>query len=244
MNDTHIDALTPVLDWWNLMTYEFALNGLRTVRHSSQLFGNAEDPTRGAGQSSYLTFENAVRWFKKHGAKPEQLVMGIPAYGRAYSGVEGGMNGLYGRSDGRSPQQMALSDVLSRIDSGALTYYWDDEAKAPYASSDDGTVISFDDARSVREKCAYINKEDLGGAMIWDMYFDSPDTDKSLANTAFQSLEGEKVKRPALVPYEKRSRYCNIGEKRTKKGSSSGSTKGTSISRIGLLGSALIPFMI
>ncbi len=47
--------------------------------------------------------------------------------------------------------------------------YWDDVAKAPYLFNPQTKVfITYDDERSIREKCAYIKKHNLAGAMFWE----------------------------------------------------------------------------
>jgi chitinase len=47
--------------------------------------------------------------------------------------------------------------------------YWDDVAKSPYLFNAEKKIfISYDDERSIKEKCDYIKKYNLRGAMFWE----------------------------------------------------------------------------
>lgn len=51
------------------------------------------------------------------------------------------------------------------------TRYWDDVQKAPIAYGD-GMWTGYEDSQSIQEKIDYLNENELGGAMIWEMSMD------------------------------------------------------------------------
>ncbi|MGL5149860.1 MAG: glycosyl hydrolase family 18 protein [Clostridium sp.] len=48
-----------------------------------------------------------------------------------------------------------------------LKEYWDDTAKAPYLYAEDGAFFTYDNKRSIAEKCKYVNANQLGGIITW-----------------------------------------------------------------------------
>jgi chitinase len=78
-------------------------------------------------------------------------------------------NGLYKRADTgmRGGGFTFIKDSLEN--KKGYTKYWDDVAKAPYLFNPETKhFITYDDERSIREKCAYIKKNNLAGAMFWE----------------------------------------------------------------------------
>jgi chitinase len=62
----------------------------------------------------------------------------------------------------------------SLVNQKGFVRYWDDESKAPYLFNTDQKIfITYDDEQSVKEKCKYIKKHKLAGAMFWE-YFSDP----------------------------------------------------------------------
>jgi chitinase len=72
-----------------------------------------------------------------------------------------------------------LKDSL--INQRGFKAYWDKKAAAPYLFNDSTRqFISYDDERSVKLKCRYVNKHKLGGVMFWEY---SSDLNKYLLTT-------------------------------------------------------------
>jgi chitinase len=60
-----------------------------------------------------------------------------------------------------------LKDSL--VNKKGYTYYRDEDAKAPYLfNSEKLEFITFDDEWSVENKCKFVKKYHLAGAMFWD----------------------------------------------------------------------------
>ena len=68
--------------------------------------------------------------------------------------------------------------------------FWDDAAKVPWAwspSAHGGHFISYDDPESIQLKMDYINDNNLGGAMFWEV---TADREAELLDVIYQALEG------------------------------------------------------
>ena len=58
-----------------------------------------------------------------------------------------------------------------------LKEYWDDYAKAPYLyDPNGGAFFSYDNVRSIQEKCKYVKEHKLGGMIAWMASQDNPTT--------------------------------------------------------------------
>ena len=58
-----------------------------------------------------------------------------------------------------------------------LKEYWDDSAKAPYMYNEStGAFFTYDNVRSIQEKCKYIKDNNLGGMIAWMAGQDKPTT--------------------------------------------------------------------
>ena len=65
-----------------------------------------------------------------------------------------------------SPADTALT-MRYYIDKNGYTYYWDDEAQAPYLFNG-STFLSFDDPRSLKAKAEYVKEKGYGGIFYWE----------------------------------------------------------------------------
>jgi chitinase len=103
------------------------------------------------------------------GVPAKKLVVGMGFYGKGWEMETADNNGLYRKARGsaRAGGFDYLKDSLEN--KNGFIKYWDDVAKAPYLFNPQTKVfISYDDERSIREKCAYIKKYKLAGAMFWE----------------------------------------------------------------------------
>src|SRR4051812_4145490 len=108
------------------------------------------------------------------GCARDKLNIGIPTYGRAFSGNDpikswgqsgGGSGGLTSKYVGESGIQTYF-EVCMKLKSEGFKRYWHPGHQSAIAYKS-GTWIGFDDPDGVRVKCEYVKKERLSGAMIW-----------------------------------------------------------------------------
>ncbi len=166
-----IGNIHPYLDFINLMTYDFHGAWGSTTNFHSALKGTTDDPT----WSAKFWADNAIEAWLAGGVPPEKLVLGVPFYGRGWTGVSPGPNGdgLFQAGSGAAPgtyeagmeDYKVLKDLIPTYNS-----YFHSEAEA-FWIYDSGTGIfwSFDDTASMTNKMNYIKANDLGGAMFWEL---------------------------------------------------------------------------
>ena len=198
-----IEALSNVLDWINVMTYD--LRGawdLTATAHHSGMFENPDDPNDGNSIAEKYNVNWAIQEFLAQGADPNKIVIGLPFYSRSWGGVQDplGNGGLYqpatsvppGTWDDWSSGATGINDyfeIEEFLNSGLYTRYWDDVAKVPYLYSPSqygGHFVSYDDPESLGIKIDYILENELGGAMFWEI---TGDRNETLLDVLVEGLE-------------------------------------------------------
>ncbi|KAH6871061.1 ThEn42 [Thelonectria olida] len=157
-----------LLDYVNLMAYDYAGSWSGATGHSANLFENKEDP-----DSTPFNTDSAVRAYLEGGIPPRKLVIGMPIYGRSFEGTEGMGQAFSGVGSGSWENGAWDYKVLPKA--GAAVHY-DGNAHA-YYSYDPGTqeLISYDTPDAVR------------GSMFWEASSDRSDSD-SLIGASYQAL--------------------------------------------------------
>jgi len=153
------------LDYVSLMTYDYSQDSLHMAIHHTNLYPSKKYtlPAQNSVYQSVIDFEAA-------GVPASKLVIGIAFYGRGEGVVAGSQNGIGEKmSDIRvhGGGYTYLKDSL--VNKKGYTYYQDNDAKAPYLfNSEKLEFITFDDEWSVENKCKFVKKYHLAGAMFWD----------------------------------------------------------------------------
>jgi chitinase len=176
-----IAAVSPHLDWFNLMTYDFVNSLTSYTGHHTGLFAAKGSP-EGA-----RTTARAVRQFLAAGVPPGKLVIGAAFYGRDFADVSTDNYGLYqryGRYQGEHPWPELKTDYINH---NGYVRYWDAAAQAPWLwNAQTRHFISYDDPQSIAAKTAYIRAQHLGGIMYWEQHLDPSD---ELLDAAWQGLQ-------------------------------------------------------
>jgi chitinase len=160
--------ITPLLDFINVMTYDYH-SGSSTTGFNSPLYGAKGDPT------PVFNIDATMRRFLDAGVPANKLLLGIPFYGRGYGGVASANDGLFQAATGR-PTAWRDRDgdwsVLSqtRLRDPKYVRHWEPDARVPWLyDSTSGTWVSYDDPQSIGEKVRYVREHSLGGVMIWEL---------------------------------------------------------------------------
>jgi chitinase len=120
---------------------------------------------RGDLDNTAANVDESVRFLMQEGAERDKLIVGIPAYGIAFTLKDPNNNGVSALTTSGDGHQ-GYHEICQKVHSGALNYRWEDQQRVPYAFS--GTYwIGYDDVRSVTEKAHYINNHGYGGGMFW-----------------------------------------------------------------------------
>jgi chitinase len=158
------------LDWINEMAYDFFNSLTPTTGHQAGLyrseFASATDRNGDAAVKQYLGA----------GVPPQKIVLGVPFYGRGFTGVtslNNGVNQPYEKYGGDFSYDELAEKLIGKQ---GFVRHWDDRAKAPYLwNSASRTFISYDDSQSIAIKACYVREKHLGGMMFWDLGSDRDD---------------------------------------------------------------------
>jgi chitinase len=183
-----LTLIHPLLDWINLLTYDFSTASSRRTNFIAPLFTHGGILDVDAAVQSYLTA----------GVPADKIVMGVRFVGTGWQGVGSTNNGLYQTNTGPAK---GTWDPLTAAPSGSFGYQdiednylpgytrsWDQEAQVPWLySPDTGIMISYEDPQSLTSKTGYALSNQLGGIMIWELAAD--DARGTLVNTLSAALE-------------------------------------------------------
>jgi chitinase len=153
--------MAPVLDWINVMTYDFHSGG-RRAGFNSALY-NHDDPTNARANT-----DAAVQALLTKGVPRTKLVVGVPFYGRGWRGVE--PPGLWVEGSGTIQIGGYRAIAANQLQSSAFVRHWDDVAKVPWLYNGDAKEwITYEDAQSMQIKGQYVVDQGLAGAMFWEL---------------------------------------------------------------------------
>jgi chitinase len=166
---TEMDKVQGSVDFVNLMTYDFREAGGDSLSgHHANLYPSPRDPDQRSAAGSVAAFLAA-------GVPAARLVLGVPFYGRAWTGVTSENDGLYAPSAGGAADLDTRYEALAArlVDRNGFARRWDAAAQAPWLWNAEGrTFVSYDDPESLRAKCRYIREKGLAGAMFWEYFSD------------------------------------------------------------------------
>ena len=153
INNVEIDKIAPLINYFNLMSYDFNAGetGETAGRHQSNLFPS--DLSLGN-----VSVNTQVQNLIAAGMPSYKILMGIPFYAR------------YGATSTRT-----FDDIRQNyLNVNGYTVRFDSVAKAPYIVDASGNfVYSFDNPVSIFYKGRYIEENCLGGIFSWQSAMDS-----------------------------------------------------------------------
>jgi chitinase len=172
------------LDFATVQGYDFHGTWEATTNHQSALFQPAGQPVL-----PDFTADGAIDAWIERGAPRGKLVLGLPFYGRGWTGVSAANAGLFQPSTGAAPGtwEPGVEDykALKPRVGGGFTVHRD--TRAGFAWLFDGTTFwTFDDPVVMRQKARYIRDRRLGGAMVWSL--DADTADAELIKTIYDGL--------------------------------------------------------
>ena len=189
LSKLNIEGIDPYVDFYNVMTYDFHGGWEPSTGHQAAMTGDVKG----------YDVLNAIEQFEKAGVSSDKVVVGAPAYTRAWGDVSAGNSFGYAQS-GDSRQAPGsfeagtydYKDILTGVNEGAYDLIWDDNSKAAFVyNSSEGIWSSMETTATIAGKAAYVEAADLGGMMFWALSSDTLD-DQSLITTAYDVLNGGK----------------------------------------------------
>jgi hypothetical protein len=183
-NAKHISwrEIAASVDFINLMTYVYAGTWTGHSAHNANLHAPS-----GFSDGSPLSVAGSTKeTVERYGVPPEKVVMGLAFYGIQFSTDR--MGQPFPERARFKGEEISYTQVERLSQSGEYNRLWDDAAKVPYLErKTGGHTLSYDDPRSIAEKCAYASKLGIGGVMIWylggDLVRGQPVLQHALAKT-------------------------------------------------------------
>lgn len=169
-NHVELDRITPLVDWINVMTYDFHDRGSPIANFNAPLRSPVGDVAPSYNVDSSLAMYLAA------GVPPAKLVVGVPFYGRAYGRVAAEHDGLLQPTSGPPPADVTAggmdykSLIAKQLAKRGFVRHWDAVAQVPWLyNKDTGAWITYDDEQSIAAKADYARTNALGGVMIWQI---------------------------------------------------------------------------
>lgn len=171
-DNVELNEVEKYVDYINVMTYDLTGKWSDTTGFNSNLYRDAE----GWAKESV---DDIIQKYLKRGIDSKKILMGIPAYSYGWTDVksEDGRNGMFspGKPIDIDKEDLSYKMIQQKyLNKNGFKRYYDEQAKAAYLF--DGNIfITYEDLEAVKEKIAYIQENDLAGAMIWEYSQDSDD---------------------------------------------------------------------
>jgi len=176
-----LDKIFDYLDFVTVQGYDFHGTWESTTNHQSQLFSPRSDP-----EPARFSLDLAVSRLLLGGAPPEKIVIGIPYFGRGWTGVPATNKGLYQPSTGAAAGtwEAGVDDYKVIATRPGIRYR--DLAHGANWLYDGTNWWSYDDPVTVASKALYVRLRGLGGTMAWSL--DGDDATGSLTTAIDRML--------------------------------------------------------
>ena len=185
-----LTALEPLVDWFNVMTYDYHGTWTTHAGHNSPLYSSPSNDPDGSCHTSINYILNT-----RH-LDPTKVNMGLSFYGKEFAA-----SAINGASSG-GHLTYGYNEIVEFIDQG-WSYHWDTVANAPYLQNADLTrLITYDDPSSIELKCEYANTRELGGVMIWALGQDYINSQEELLEAIRPYTVGVDSEHQTLAPQE------------------------------------------
>lgn len=160
------EALSQILDFFNVMTYDFHGPWTNHAGHNSALFQSPKDPGPNDG-SLATSIDLYLNYFH---VPAEKLNIGTGFYGYEFTTAKG----LWAPCENCKSTTFSRpygTYIKPRINAMGWKRKFDKDAQAPYlvrSSSSEPGFITYDDAQSTARKVKYVlGKRQLGGVFAW-----------------------------------------------------------------------------
>ncbi|MBC8062399.1 MAG: glycoside hydrolase [Clostridiaceae bacterium] len=203
------DKYSQYLDFINVMTYDIHGAWENVTNHQSALYVNPSDPSATSPtdiKNKYNT-DYAMRAYRDIYKIPaSKLNVGSPFYSRGWKGVTPGPkgDGLYQTATGAytgsldnpsSPGGQEPWFKLKQLETTAgWNKYYDNVAKAVYLyNSSTGAFLTYEDEKTLGDKCDYVVNNGYGGMLIWDASNDDLSKGSPMTTIMFNKMKGSTV---------------------------------------------------
>ena len=181
-----IPALAPLVDFMNVMTYDYYGSWSGATGHVSPLLQSPADPSQaGSVKTSMDLYAN------QYGVPLEQLNIGTPFYGYEFDGTDQ----LWAQcSTCASSSQNYAPYIKGLVNQQGWTRNFDNAAIAPYLTNPNiqslnvPGFITYDDESTTARKTRYVmRKRGFGGVFMWDLSGDYDGQSQSLLEAMYEA---------------------------------------------------------
>lgn len=160
-----IPALAPLLDFMNVMTYDFYGTWSGETGFVSPLFQDPTDPQQAGSVKTSMDL-----YAKQYGVPVEKMNIGTPFYGYEWDGTDI----LWAVcSTCASSSQNYAPYIKQRINRQGWSAKFDSAAHAPYLTNATAPgFITYDGVESTARKVRYVKNHKFGGVFMWELSAD------------------------------------------------------------------------
>jgi len=179
---TNMRDASRYLDWLNLMAYDFSGPWNKVAGHVAPLFTDPAAKTDAPGSPTSVSA--IVAQYEAAGVSADKITLGLAFYGYAWQGCGAEGWGEYQRCDAAGLNnsgeagELGYTDIATRLVGRAgFVRHWNPVAHVPYLFSPaTRAFVTYEDTASLQDKLAFIQQQQLGGAMAWELSSDRDGT--------------------------------------------------------------------
>ena len=182
--DYDFARLTPIIDFYNVMTYDFHGPWTNHTGHNSPLFSNENDPGHDGSIDDSMSL-----YLNKLAVPPEKINLGTAFYGYEFPADK-----LHTPCDCEKSTSSRTygAYIKPRIGKDGWIRSLDHVAMAPYLthSGSAPAFITYDDPDSTARKVAYaLEVRDLGGVFMWELSQDYDGKKQDLLESMYKAFK-------------------------------------------------------
>jgi len=178
-----LGAMARVLDFFNLMAYDYSGSWDSLAGHQANLFPSSSS---NPGVTPFST-QKAVGDYLAAGVGSSQIVLGMPIYGRSFANTDGvgkpfsGVGGGTWEAGVYDYKALPRPGATVQVDAAVGASYSYDAAKKEF--------VSYDTPEIITRKVGWVKEKGLAGSMFWEASADRTD-EGSLIGTSARGLGG------------------------------------------------------
>ncbi len=187
------------LDFINIMTYDYSGSWELLAHHNAPLYADKNHPKDTAPRNNVT---GGVLGHLNGGVPEHKLVLGIPFYGKAWSGCPD--NGEYATctdipAGSWEKGIFDYSDLENNfVNKNGFVRHWNEASKVAYLyNSETQTFITYNDQTSMKYNASLVKSLNLAGVMSWD---NSGDRNLTLATQLVHDLPIDGVVDASALP--------------------------------------------
>ncbi|HTW56765.1 MAG TPA: glycoside hydrolase family 18 protein [Terriglobales bacterium] len=174
-----IPALAPLVDFFNVMTYDYYGTWSGATGLVSPLLQDPADPEQAGSVKTSMDL-----YQYEYGVPLAQLNIGTPFYGYEWDGVDTNWTSCAACA---SYSWNYGTYIKQRINSQGWTWGDDPAARAPYLTNQAiPGFITYDGVGSTKQKVAYVKKRGFGGVFMWELSADYDGQTQDLLDAMYE----------------------------------------------------------